>query len=185
MRVAAACMCAVLAAGCGAAAAGRSATGGRTASSSTTAPACRGSELAASGAPRGLADVVGLIDRGSAPCRLQGYLGVALPDVVGRPLTLDVVHDATVTRQGFETGHAPTRPPGVTLTPGAAPTAWVGLRWKNLCGLAPDQLKADLVLPGDQLVPVDVGSVWPTVSCVDASAPFVLEEGPVQAPAPG
>lgn len=176
---------ALLSAACGGSA-GRSATpASSTTSSSAPASPCTAGALAASTAPRGLPDVVALTDRGPGRCWLQGYLGLSLPDVAGKPLTIEVVHDGMVGTDGFRTGHVPARPPGVTLTPGSTPTAWVGLRWKNFCGTNPADLQVQLVLPGDHVVPVAGASLWPTSSCVDATAPFVLEEGPVQAPVTG
>lgn len=165
-----------------------------TASSSPTtagpgAPPCATDELRAvaladvPGATGAAPGVIALSDTGAAPCSLQGYLGVALPDQGGRIVPIEVVHDGLVGRRGLGTGRAPPRPAPVVLTPGTV-GAWMGVRWSNWCGRPLSDLAISLVLTGGGELPVAAAGLWAPAPCTSTSAADVLHEGPIQPPSP-
>ncbi len=161
-----------------------------TTTGTTTAPAapCASTQLTAaavaqaSGASTPGTGVIAVSDVGKTPCSLQGYLGVALPDQAGRFLAVEVIHDGIVGPKGFQSAGAPAHPTPVLLSPGMVPGAWVGVRWRNWCGRSLTQITVSLVLPQGGEIPVPPQGLWPSTRCSGATAPDVLQEGPVQQP---
>ncbi len=150
------------------------------------APPCTASQLqvsAVSDASLGPATaVIELSDSGDGRCVLQGYLGLSLPDQGGHILNVEVVHRGLVGSNGFRGGHVATHPQAVVLQPAQPDAAWIAIQWNNWCGSSAVNLGLKLILrDGDQL-PIAQQGLVQGLRCVTASAPSVLDEGPVQTP---
>jgi hypothetical protein len=123
-----------------------------------------------------------LSNTGSSSCFLQGYLGLSVPIEGGKFVAVSVIHAGRIDATGLQTARPDVQPVAVLLGPANTGNAWIGMKWSNWCGAAPQGMK--VLIPPHSLLEINASDTnWQATTCVSSSSRFVLNEGPVQTPA--
>jgi hypothetical protein len=120
---------------------------------------------------------ISFTNTGKQPCRLPGYVEIELLGQGNHELPVQV-RRGQLGSAVFPSGAATT---AVLLPPSKPNSASEMLQGSNWCGVVPDTLVLELVLPDrEKITATPVRQPWGTPRCDDPAAESMLLEGPIQ-----